>query len=206
MLQKRNFLEIKERIDFLSVLFSAPNEFLFGTISDNSLVTVLEEVFSNSDFSVLEKSLADSDAIAKIKRDWLYLYVGVSGPLATPYASSYYRSTHRLMDKPAKDILALNQRWGIEIEDSYVDMPDHLSSIIQTLSILLEIVIYDERDLIVSEAAADVYILSTDTLKWLGRLNIKTKENETITFYSKIVELIIESLENLKKECELILQ
>lgn len=206
MLQKHNLSVFNEQIEFLSVLFSEPNEFLKHSIEDESLIKVLQEVFENYDFKDLKTSLDDREVYEKIKRDWLYLYVGVSGPLATPYASSYYRRASRLMDKPAKDILAIIKRWGIEVDDSYRDLPDHLSSILQVISVLLEIALYDERDIIEKEAVADIYTISKDTSKWIEEMKARTEEHETTKFYSIVVDLITNTLEKLVKECELILQ
>lgn len=206
MLQKHNLLVFNEQIEFLSVLFSEPNEFLKHSIEDESLIKVLQEVFENYDFKDLKASLDDREVYEKIKRDWLYLYVGVSGPLATPYASTYYRRTSRLMDKPAKDILAIIKRWGIEVDDSYRDLPDHLSSILQVISVLLEIALYDERYIIEKEAVADIYTISKDTSKWIEEMKARTEEHETTKFYSIVADLITKTLEKLVKECELILQ
>lgn len=199
MYQRLNLIKLGEQVDFLTVLLSEPNDFLKSVIEEDSLVPVLNEVFEDYNFDSFFGRVSSDDAFLKIKRDWLYLYVGVSGPLASPYASSYYRSTHRLMDKPAKDILALNKKWGIETEESYKDMPDHLSAILQTVSILIEVIQYDEREQIKEEAYKDLSKLSVATLKWIPEMKKRTIEHESIEFYSVVLDNIIKVLEQFKE-------
>lgn len=83
---------------------------------------------------------AKPDSIAELQRDHLYLFIGVSAPLAQPYESPYFSKDGLVMDDPTGEVSAFYQRVGF---DPGVDNlpPDHIGFEFRCISYLSKLIL-----------------------------------------------------------------
>lgn len=187
---------MSEKIDILAFLLSKPDEFLKERIKDRSVVEMLKTAFPNFYFDEFDDEFLEN-LYNNIDSEYLYLFVGVSKPLASPYVSSYYREKSHLMDEPAKNVIAIMKKWGIKPYDSYKDLPDHIVSILALLSILENHLGDVEEPELKAEIKKDIDSIVRE-LDFLDRFLENIKREEKTGFYSKIVEILIETIGEMK--------
>lgn len=181
------------KLKALALIFDKPANFVLQAIEDGSLLTGLKEVFPQESWDTLVNPCF---SLEELERDYLYLFIGVSKPLASPYASSYYKEKSRLMDKPAKEILALLKKWSIHVESDYKDLPDHIVFILQLLVVLKEMKDnLDDDKLPVLEG--DMGNLKNLLLAFTDDFFERIKNNENTCFYSLFENPMKESLNSL---------
>lgn len=186
-------MKLAEKLDILSLLFSKPDDFLKERIKDGSLGEMLETAFPEMSFEEFKDESYKKTLEEKIDKDYLYLFVGVSKPLASPYESSYYRKDSRLMDRPARDMIKLMKKWGLAFEEDYKDLPDHLAAKLGVLSILLKHKEEVEEEILKAEIDKDIKSITKD-MAWLETFKERIEENEEVIFYSKIAQATIDTL------------
>ena len=199
MLQELSIEKRIERLEILNVLLSKPDDFIKSNISENKLIEVLNEVFPEKNWEYFNESEFKDNILENISRDYLYLFVGVSKPLASPYMSSYYRANSRLMDMPAREILALMKKWGIEKDSEYKDLPDHFLTIINLMSVLLSSSLELEEELLIDDINDDIRELAGKTYDYLPKVIEKVVEHERANYYSVFLQLLMDEMENLKE-------
>lgn len=191
-------ITLLEKIDLLILLLSKPEDFLIDRIKDNSLEEMLTGAFPQISFENLKNEEQKEEIIKKIEKDHLYLFVGASKPLASPYESSYFRKESRLMDKPAKDHLKIMNKWGLTKDAEYKDLPDHILSKLNIISILLNHKEKVKEKELKLEIQKDIKeLLKNET--WTEEFVEKIKENEEVEFYSKIGEALNLTFEELRR-------
>lgn len=186
-------MKLIEKLDILSLLFSKPDDFIKERIKDKSLGEMLEMAFPQISFSEFLDDNYTKTLLEKIDKDYLYLFVGVSKPLASPYESSYYRKEARLMDKPARDIIRVMKKWGLELEENYKDLPDHIVSKLALNSFLLNYKEEVDEELLKKEIDKDLKKLNKD-LGWISEFRKKIQENEEVVFYSKLAKALEDTM------------
>lgn len=194
-------MKIQEKIDILSILFQRPDEFVIDNINNGNLREMLGMAFPLFDLHELESSEYREELVNTIKKDYLYLFIGVSKPLASPYQSSYYRKHSRLMDKPAGRIIQIMKKWQIEVDESYRDLPDHIVNILNLLSILLNYREENTDPIIERELKEDIKTIVEDE-EWLIRFRDNIKESEDVRFYSILADMLIEVMGQVREECQ----
>lgn len=189
-------MKLQEKLDILSLLYSKPDDFIKEKIIEGSLGEMLSTAFPHLSFEEFREEAYRKKLVEKISKDYLYLFVGVSSPLASPYESSYYRKDSHLMEKPARDIIKLMKKWGLEFEEDYKDLPDHIKAKLAILSLLLDHKENVQEEILKIEINKDIKTLTKD-ITWLETFKEKIKAGEEITFYSKIAQATIDTLKEL---------
>ncbi|MDO5028110.1 MAG: molecular chaperone TorD family protein [Bacillota bacterium] len=189
-------MKTKEKLDLLSLLFSRPDEFIKERIKDGSLGEMLETAFPQLSFSEFKDPAYRKNLEEKISKDYLYLFVGVSKPLASPYESSYYKKDSRLMDKPARDMIKLMKKWGLEFDQAYKDLPDHIGAKLAVIATLLDHKDQVQEEVLKAEIDKDIKEI-TKNMTWLESFKEKISANEEVVFYSKLSQAIIDSLKEI---------
>lgn len=192
---------LKEKIDILTLLFSKPDEFIKDRIIEGNMGEMLETAFPNFKWEDFSDAEFNKNAAEKIERDYLYLFIGVSNPLASPYASSYYRKESRLMDKPARDNIKLMKKWGLEMEEDYKDLPDHILTTLNIVSVLLEHRENVEEEVLKREISQDIYN-TIKNMEWLNTFKENILEHEEAKVYSKFTDALIETFQEMKLSWE----
>lgn len=192
---------IKERIDILTLLFSKPDGFIEERLIEGNMGEMLETAFPTLKWEEFHSSEFVKKAAEKIEKDYLYLFIGVSSPLASPYASSYYREESRLMDKPARDNIKLMKKWGLELEEEYKDLPDHILATLNIVSVLLEHKENVQEEILKREIDEDIYKTIKNT-KWIEEFKENISENEEGKVYSKFAEALLETFQEMKTSWE----
>lgn len=198
MCQEHNMKQV-EKLEVLGLLLSKPDDFLITSIRENKLAEVLATVFPSEDWSRFSQGKYTQELLEYIARDYLYLFVGVSKPLASPYMSSYYRANSRLMDVPARNMLALMKKWGIEVDDEYRDLPDHFATVISLMSTLIKISFELEEEVLKAELTGDIEKLADDACEFLPKVIEKASEFEKVKYYSIILSLANGEMEKLRQ-------
>lgn len=186
-------MNLKEKIDILTLLFSKPNDFIKERIKDKTMGEMLETAFPTISFDEFFNEEFIKETLDKIEKDYTYLFIGASSPLASPYESSYYRKESRLMDKPARDHIKLMIKWGLELEEDFNDLPDHIVSKLSIISVLLEHKENVEEVELKREIDKDIENITKD-LTWIEKFVEKIEKNEEGKFYSKIGKALINTL------------
>lgn len=192
---------LREKIDILTLLFSKPDGFIKDRIIEGNMGEMLETAFPNFKWEDFSDEEFNKNAAEKIEKDYLYLFIGVSSPLASPYASSYYRKKSRLMDKPARDNIRLMKKWGLEMEESYKDLPDHILTTLNIISVLLEHKDNVEEEVLKKEISEDIYN-TIKNMEWLEIFRERIAENEEAKVYSKFTDALIETFQEMKLSWE----
>lgn len=192
---------LREKIDILTLLFSKPDGFIKDRIIEGNMGEMLETAFPNFKWEDFSDEEFNKNAAEKIEKDYLYLFIGVSSPLASPYASSYYRKKSRLMDKPARDNIRLMKKWGLEMEESYKDLPDHILTTLNIISVLLEHKDNVEEEVLKREISEDIYN-TIKNMEWLEIFRERIAENEEAKVYSKFTDALIETFQEMKLSWE----
>ncbi len=198
MCQEHNLKQV-EKLEVLGLLLSKPDDFLITSIRENKLAEVLATVFPSEDWSRFSQGEYTQELLKYISRDYLYLFVGVSKPLASPYMSSYYRANSRLMDVPARNMLALMKKWGIEVDDEYRDLPDHFATVISLMSTLIKISFELKEEVLKAELTSDIEKLANDACEFLPKVIEKVSEFEKVEYYSIILSLANDEMEKLRQ-------
>lgn len=194
-------LNLIDRIDILSLLFSKPDGFIEERILEGNMGEMLETAFPNLKWEDFSKDEFIKNAAEKIERDYLYLFIGVSSPLASPYASSYYKKESRLMDRPARDNIKLMKKWGLELEESYKDLPDHILTTLNIVSVLLAHKENVEEEVLKRELDQDIYN-TIKNMEWLDKFRESILEHEEAKVYSKFTDALIETFQEMKTSWE----
>lgn len=189
-------MKLKEKLDILSLLYSRPDDFIKEKILDGSLGEMLETAFPLTSFEEFKDESYRKSLEEKISKDYLYLFVGVSSPLASPYESSYYRKDSHLMEKPARDMIKIMKKWGLDFEEDYKDLPDHIRAKLAVISLLLDHKDRVQEDVLKAEIDKDIKML-TKNMTWLEVFKEKISAGEEISFYSKIAQATIDTLKEL---------
>lgn len=192
---------LREKIDILTLLFSKPDGFIKDRIIEGNMGEMLETAFPNFKWEDFSDGEFNKNAAEKIEKDYLYLFIGVSSPLASPYASSYYRKKSRLMDKPARDNIRLMKKWGLEMEESYKDLPDHILTTLNIISVLLEHKDNVEEEVLKKEISEDIYN-TIKNMEWIEIFRERIAENEEAKVYSKFTDALIETFQEMKLSWE----
>lgn len=187
-----------DRLGLLSLLLGEPDDFIRTSLQSGSIVEMLEMAFPQKSWESIKSEQQREKMISCINKDYLYLFVGVSSPLASPYASSYFRKEHhRLMDVPAKKILRLMKKWQIRVDDSHHDLPDHIVAINNLVLLLLQMSDESEDKTMQEELLSDVHSIIRDTLVWLPRFIDKIETYEECGFYSMLLSSLKEQYDHL---------
>lgn len=189
-------IKLAEKVDVLALLFSKPNDFIIERIKDKTMREMLETAFPKFSWEDFSNEDFIENIVEKIERDYLYLFVGVSKPLASPYESSYFRKEPRLMDKPARKHIKLMEKWGLELDESFKDLPDHIVAKLSIISVLLRHKEEVDEEVLKAEIDKDIRAISQD-LTWIENFKENIKENEEGHFYSKIAEALYDTLKDL---------
>ena len=121
--------------------------------------------------------------------------------MASPYASSYYRKESRLMDIPARDNIKLMKKWGLEMEEDYKDLPDHILTTLNIVSVLLEHRENVEEEVLKREISQDIYN-TIKNMEWLNTFKENILEHEEAKVYSKFTDALIETFQEMKLSWE----
>ena len=97
------------------------------------------------------------------------------------------------MDKPARDQIKLMIKWGLELEEDFNDLPDHIVSKLSIISVLLEHKENVEEVELKREIDKDIENITKD-LTWIEKFVEKIEKNEEGKFYSKIGKALINTL------------
>lgn len=180
-----NLMNKGNKLKILSLLMDKPKGFILEQVEKKQIEGVLKDLCIKIDLTNLEENNSEG-----IVHDYTYLFVGASAPLASPYASSYYRKDSRLMDKPARDIIRLMKKWGVEMSDDTGELPDHLKVILSFLGELYILRSKTTKSLLVDEIEKDIKSLEEIIDGFIYKMKEKVKENQTVIFYSIILDVI----------------
>lgn len=189
-------MNLIEKIEILGLLFSKPDSFIKEKIENKQMGEMLSLAFPQISFKEFSNENFIKNVLENIDRDYLYLFVGVSKPLASPYESSYYRKNSRLMDEPARRNIKLMKKWGLELDEDYKDLPDHISANLFIVSTLLEFRKDVEEEILKEEVYKDIKSVIKN-LEWIRIFREKIIENEEAKFYSKIALALEETLKEI---------
>lgn len=189
-------MKLQEKLNILSLLYARPDDFIKEKIADGSLGEMLEMAFPKRSFEEFKDESYRKTLEEKISKDYLYLFVGVSSPLASPYESSYYRKDSHLMEKPARDMIRIMKKWGLDFEDDYKDLPDHIRAKLAVIALLLDHRDKVEEEILKAEIDKDIKML-TKNMAWLEVFKEKILAGEEVSFYSKIAQATIDTLKEL---------
>lgn len=193
--------ETIDRVELLSLLFSKPKDFIKDSVLEGDMTKVLEESFPKFDW----KDFRDKDFRKKVydrlDKDYLYLFIGVSSPLASPYHSSYFREgkRSRLMDEPARKNIRIMKKWGLEPKEGEKELPDHIAFTLNIVGELLRHYNRVEEDVLKSELKEDILSIIEDR-DWIYTFKDKILENEETGFYGKLVDPLLKTYEEIEKE------
>lgn len=192
--------EIIERVELLSLLFSKPKDFIKDSILDGEMKEVLVEAFPSFSWDEFDDEEYRKKVYERLDKDYLYLFIGVSNPLASPYHSSYIKPADRsrLMDKPARRNIRLMKKWGMEKVEDEKELPDHIAFTLNIVGELLRHYNRVEEDVLKREIKSDVTTIIEDR-QWLEKFKEKIKENEETGFYGKLVDPLIKTFEEIEK-------
>lgn len=189
-------MKLQEKLDILSLLYSKPDDFIKEKIIDESLGEMLSTAFPHLSFEEFKDEAYRKALEEKISKDYLYLFVGVSSPLASPYESSYYRKDSHLMEQPARDMIKLMKKWGLDFEEDYKDLPDHIRAKLAVISLLVDHKDRVEEEVLKAEIDKDIALL-TKNMAWLEVFKEKIQAGEEVEFFSKIAQATIDTLKEL---------
>lgn len=192
---------LKEKIDILTLLFAKPDGFLQARLIEGNMGEMLETAFPNFKWDDYADPEFTKNAADRIAKDYLYLFIGVSKPLASPYASSYYRERARLMDKPARDNIRLMKKWGLEVEENYKDLPDHILTTLNILAVLIEHRENVQEEVLKQELSVDIYNTVKD-MDWLETFRDRIAQHEEAKVYSKFTDALIETFKEIRDQWE----
>ena len=105
------------------------------------------------------------------------------------------------MDKPARDNIRLMKKWGLEMEESYKDLPDHILTTLNIISVLLEHKDNVEEEVLKKEISEDIYN-TIKNMEWLEIFRERIAENEEAKVYSKFTDALIETFQEMKLSWE----
>jgi putative dimethyl sulfoxide reductase chaperone len=154
---------------------------LFLRVSDDETLEQIKDIFE----------IKFGDSSDEIQIDFSYLFSDTGGRLP-PYESLY---NYSLADKPrpggtaAKEVEALYEATGINIDEDIELVPDHLSAELFFMSYLIE------NDLIEEQK----FFLENHLLVWVPDYCDEIKRIARTSFYKRIAELLTELILD---ECE----
>lgn len=190
-------MKVSAKLEILSLVFSDPKDFSLGVLEDKGLEGVLIEVLGQ-DFANKFSNQAYREEIKNyLAHDYLYLFRGASKPLASPYASSYYRKDSRLMDKPAANIINIMKRWGLDLDEENKDLPDHVANICAILAFFLDQIDSTEEPILKEELSRDTDRIVNE-LSFIDDLYERIKANEKVAFYSLAALALKDTLREIK--------
>lgn len=171
-------MSLSDKLQILALLLGKPQDFLADLMANpDQARDLFEELAIDQDLDVL-----DMEAVSM---DYTTLFIGASKPLASPYASSYHGGG-RLMTAPASTIIQIMTKWGIEEEETYTDLPDHICSIVELTSILYSHYEDTDEPILKEQLGEDLSTL-LDILSYLDELTKATIREEKTGFYSKVL-------------------
>lgn len=193
--------EIIDRVELLSLLFSKPKDFIKENILEGDMEKVLNSSFPGYDWEDFGNEEFQKKTSERIDKDYLYLFIGVSSPLASPYHSSYYRKgkRSRLMDEPARKNIRIMKKWGLEPKEGEKELPDHIAFTLNIMGELLRHYNRVEEEVLKRELKEDISSIIEDR-DWLYTFKEKILENEETGFYGKLVDPLLDTYEEIEKE------
>lgn len=93
------------------------------------------------------------------------------------------------------------KKWGLEPEEEYKDLPDHILATLNIVSVLLEHKENVQEEILKREIEEDIYKTIKNT-KWIEEFKKNISENEEGKVYSKFAEALLETFQEMKQSWE----
>lgn len=123
--------ELAERISAAGTVLSnlylaAPTEELRDSLFAEDMLEVWPLQDPDSQYAVRHLLAASPDSIEALKRDHLYLYVGIGRALAQPYESPYLSDEGLVFDKQTFEVREAYAQFGFRAPNFNRDPDDHI--------------------------------------------------------------------------------
>lgn len=165
--------------------------FLSGLGENPSLKPAIDDVVD-----ALNRQLDREDGQLELAADFCDLFLKSDKESALPYASMYIGTTGLLHDKPANEMDALLQKYGVAVEQGLNEPADHIAIELDLLGNIiirsneLEQERHFEESFVEQEAFIRQHILS-----WVAKFATKCKDLDKFGFYSAVAALLVAFLE-----------
>lgn len=165
--------------------------FLSGLGENPSLKPAIDDVVD-----ALNRQLDREDGQLELAADFCDLFLKSDKESALPYASMYIGTTGLLHDKPANEMDALLQKYGVAVEQGLNEPADHIAIELDLLGNIiirsneLEQERHFEESFVEQEAFIHQHILS-----WVAKFATKCKGLDKFGFYSAVAALLVAFLE-----------
>ncbi|WP_038056113.1 TorD/DmsD family molecular chaperone [Thermus amyloliquefaciens] len=156
-------------------LFAPPGEALFRELAAGTLEEALEELTGHP--VALPRVLPE-----ELQAAYTALFVAnPKGVPAPPYAG--YALDGQLLGPSLYRLLELYREGGLEVQDSWRDLPDHLAALGEAIALLSPV-----RPELAQRAATEFL------LPWLEGFTQAVKDHDPTGFYAQLVDLLKEAL------------
>ena len=121
----------------LSEFFQLPEKGMKTKLREltRDLTTIDSNLFSDSD--KMAAAFSHKDWLARLLVDYSQLFVGPYSLAAPPYGSVYLDTERKVMGNSTVDAKARYTRYGIDVDESFMDMPDHIVAELEFMYFLI---------------------------------------------------------------------
>ncbi|EGU38133.1 chaperone protein TorD [Vibrio ichthyoenteri ATCC 700023] len=165
--------------------------FLSGLGENPSLKPAIDRVVD-----ALNRQLDREDDQLELAADFCDLFLKSDKESALPYASMYIGTTGLLHDKPANEMEALLQKYGVAVEQGLNEPADHIAIELDLLGniIIRSNELEQERHFEESFAEQEAFIRQ-HVLSWVAKFATKCQGLDNFGFYSAVAALLVAFLE-----------
>lgn len=188
--------ETKEEIYLiLAEFYKFPTEEFYLELANNLIADRLEELFKLIGFSYADTKFLKGEFLSlnEMKVSYINCFLGINQNSAIPIESVYKVWTTDpgieiaigtekgyLFGDSALHMLHLYEKFQLSIPDEYVNIPDHLTLLLEFLAFLIR-----------EDHEKEVLQLLVDHFDWLDDFNLELKRIEHSSFFVKVTELLI---------------
>tara|TARA_Y100001956_G_scaffold82937_1_gene107026 strand:+ start:1897 stop:2544 length:648 start_codon:yes stop_codon:yes gene_type:complete len=165
--------------------------FLTGLGENEALKPAVSDVID-----ALNRLMDREDAQLELSADFCDLFLKSDRDSALPYASMYIGKSGLLNDEPAREIEALLQQYGVQVDENLNEPADHIAIELDFLGNLIIRSNELEQESAMEEAlAAQDAFICDHLLSWTPQFAAKCKNIDEFGFYSAIANLMVAFLE-----------
>lgn len=144
----------------------------------------------------LNRLMDREDAQLELSADFCDLFLKSDRDSALPYASMYIGKSGLLNDQPARDVEALMQKHGVQVDENLNEPADHIAIELDLLGNMIIRSNELEQENELEEALAEQNTFIRDhLLSWTPKFVAKCKTIDEFGFYSSVTALMLAFLE-----------
>ncbi|MDA0127587.1 molecular chaperone TorD [Vibrio sp. MarTm2] len=144
----------------------------------------------------LNRLMDREDAQLELAADFCDLFLKSDRDSALPYASMYVGKSGLLNDEPAREMEALMQKHGVQVDENLNEPADHIAIELDFLGNLIIRSNELESDVEMENALEEQdKFINRALLNWVPKFSAKCKTLDDFGFYSAIVTLMVAFME-----------